>query len=212
VIRSSSSALSLATLFWLVAPAAIHAQDPPSPVVQPAPIVREIRVTGARQLSDDVVRSAAGVVVGEPLAETQAGAVDRMTQSVQRKYRDEGYSFANAQVSFDPDSGVVTIDVNEGTIDGVEFQGVDEKLARRFASEFALRAGDVFNRERAQHALDALLLQTRGAIALGHPIGASGARVLTTLIYALRARQLRYGVASLCIGGGMGIAMAVEAL
>jgi acetyl-CoA C-acetyltransferase len=51
-----------------------------------------------------------------------------------------------------------------------------------------------------------------GAIALGHPIGASGARVLTTLIYALRARNLRYGVASLCIGGGMGIAMAVEAL
>jgi acetyl-CoA C-acetyltransferase len=51
-----------------------------------------------------------------------------------------------------------------------------------------------------------------GAIALGHPIGASGARVLTTLVYALRARKLRYGVASLCIGGGMGIAMAVEVL
>ena len=51
-----------------------------------------------------------------------------------------------------------------------------------------------------------------GAIALGHPIGASGARVLTTLIYALRARRLRHGVASLCIGGGMGIAMTVENL
>ncbi len=51
-----------------------------------------------------------------------------------------------------------------------------------------------------------------GAIALGHPIGASGARVLTTLVHALRARSLRYGVASLCIGGGMGIAMVVEAL
>ena len=51
-----------------------------------------------------------------------------------------------------------------------------------------------------------------GAIALGHPIGASGARILTTLLYALHARQLRYGVASLCIGGGMGIAMAVERL
>jgi acetyl-CoA C-acetyltransferase len=51
-----------------------------------------------------------------------------------------------------------------------------------------------------------------GAIALGHPIGASGARVLTTLVYALRARKLRYGVAALCIGGGMGIAMAVENL
>jgi acetyl-CoA C-acetyltransferase len=51
-----------------------------------------------------------------------------------------------------------------------------------------------------------------GAIALGHPIGASGARVLTTLVYALRARGLRHGIASLCIGGGMGIAMAVRAL
>jgi acetyl-CoA C-acetyltransferase len=49
-----------------------------------------------------------------------------------------------------------------------------------------------------------------GAIALGHPIGASGARVLTTLLYALKERGGRYGVASLCIGGGMGIAMVVE--
>jgi len=135
------------------------------------PIVREIRISGAKELSDDVVRRAAGVAVGEPLAEPQSGAADRITESVQRKYRDEGYSFANAHVSFDPSSGVLTIDVNEGTIDGVEFQGVDEKLARRFASEFALRAGDVFNRERAQHALEALLEQTRGAIRPGRLYG-----------------------------------------
>lgn len=51
-----------------------------------------------------------------------------------------------------------------------------------------------------------------GAVALGHPIGASGARILTTLAYALKARGLRRGIAALCIGGGMGIAMAVEAL
>jgi acetyl-CoA C-acetyltransferase len=49
-----------------------------------------------------------------------------------------------------------------------------------------------------------------GAISLGHPIGASGARVLTTLIHALRSRGGGTGVASLCIGGGMGIAMVVE--
>ena len=49
-----------------------------------------------------------------------------------------------------------------------------------------------------------------GAIALGHPIGASGARVLTTLIYALRKRGGGKGVASLCIGGGMGIAMVID--
>jgi acetyl-CoA C-acetyltransferase len=51
--------------------------------------------------------------------------------------------------------------------------------------------------------------QRGGAIALGHPIGASGARVLVTLIHALRARGGGRGAASLCIGGGMGIAMTV---
>ncbi len=49
-----------------------------------------------------------------------------------------------------------------------------------------------------------------GAIALGHPVGMSGARVLTTLMYALQARGGGRGIASLCIGGGMGIAMAIE--
>lgn len=49
-----------------------------------------------------------------------------------------------------------------------------------------------------------------GAIALGHPIGASGARVLVTLIYALRERGLKRGVASLCLGGGEAVALAVE--
>jgi len=59
--------------------------------------------------------------------------------------------------------------------------------------------------------LSAEKVNTRGgAISLGHPIGASGARVLTTLIYALRARGGGKGVASLCIGGGMGIAMVIE--
>ena len=59
--------------------------------------------------------------------------------------------------------------------------------------------------------LDGAKVNVRGgAIALGHPIGASGARVLTTLIYALRARGGGRGVASLCIGGGMGIAAVVE--
>src|SRR5688572_3190548 len=51
-----------------------------------------------------------------------------------------------------------------------------------------------------------------GAIALGHPIGASGARILVTLLYALQARDKRYGLASLCIGGGQGVAMVVERL
>ena len=51
-----------------------------------------------------------------------------------------------------------------------------------------------------------------GAVALGHPIGASGARVLTTLLYALKRRGLKRGIASLCLGGGNGVALAVELL
>jgi acetyl-CoA C-acetyltransferase len=49
-----------------------------------------------------------------------------------------------------------------------------------------------------------------GAIALGHPIGASGARILVTLLYEMRRRSLHLGLAALCIGGGQGIAMVVE--
>jgi len=49
-----------------------------------------------------------------------------------------------------------------------------------------------------------------GAIALGHPLGASGARLLTTLIYALKDRSLKRGIASLCLGGGEAVAMAIE--
>ena len=49
-----------------------------------------------------------------------------------------------------------------------------------------------------------------GAIAIGHPIGASGARVLVTLLHEMKRRQAKKGLATLCIGGGMGIAMCVE--
>ncbi len=49
-----------------------------------------------------------------------------------------------------------------------------------------------------------------GAIALGHPIGASGARILVTLLYEMQRRQSHYGLATLCIGGGQGVAMIVE--
>lgn len=51
-----------------------------------------------------------------------------------------------------------------------------------------------------------------GAIALGHPIGASGARVLVTLLHNMQRTRSRKGVASLCVGGGMGVALSVENL
>ena len=49
-----------------------------------------------------------------------------------------------------------------------------------------------------------------GAIAIGHPIGASGCRILVTLLHEMQKRDAKKGLASLCIGGGMGVALAVE--
>src|SRR5207248_6851432 len=51
-----------------------------------------------------------------------------------------------------------------------------------------------------------------GAIALGHPLGATGTRLVLTLLYELRRRKKKYGLATACIGGGQGIAMVVESL
>jgi len=49
-----------------------------------------------------------------------------------------------------------------------------------------------------------------GAVALGHAIGSSGARILTTLLYAMKRRHAKRGIATLCLGGGNGVALAVE--
>jgi acetyl-CoA C-acetyltransferase len=57
---------------------------------------------------------------------------------------------------------------------------------------------------------DAKVNVNGGAIAIGHPIGASGARVLVTLLHEMKRRDAKKGLATLCIGGGMGVAMCVE--
>ncbi|MCK5844706.1 MAG: acetyl-CoA C-acyltransferase, partial [Victivallales bacterium] len=49
-----------------------------------------------------------------------------------------------------------------------------------------------------------------GAIALGHPIGASGTRIIVTLMHEMKRQNARFGIASLCVGGGMGLAMLLE--
>ena len=110
-------------------------------------------------------------------------------------------------------TGVSPIVMGMGPVDAV-------RLAVRRAG-LALKDIDLFELNEAfaaqslavmrQLGLDSAKVNIRGgAIALGHPIGASGARILTTLIYALRAKGGGRGVASLCIGGGMGIAMVIE--
>jgi len=73
-------------------------------------------------------------------------------------------------------------------------------------------AAQVLACERELHFDRAKLNVNGGAIALGHPIGATGARIVTTLLHALRERSARLGLATLCISGGMGLSMLVESV
>ncbi len=85
-------------------------------------------------------------------------------------------------------------------VDQIDIVEVNEAFAAQY---LAVEKDLGLNRERVN--------PNGGAIALGHPIGASGARLLLTLLYELRHRRLRFGLATLCIGGGQGIAAVVEA-
>ena len=151
------------TIAFVCLPAALSAQEPPT---APAPTVRDIRLTGVHELSADAVSEAARVSVGQPLP-VPPDRVDDLGARIVRHYRDEGYTFAEVTSTFDATTGVLSFDVDEGVIGAVEFTGVDDRLRRRFEDEFALRAGDVFNRRRARQALDVLLRPTRGAIQPG---------------------------------------------
>jgi len=179
---------------WLIAiaPAALRAQDVPS-APQATPFVRSILLTGTKEVSDRAIQEVLGVRVGQPLPDTP----EHLSEKIERHYRDEGYSFARVHAEFDAASGVLAIAVDEGVIDGVEFRGIDEQLVRRFTDEFALRAGDIFNRRRARQALDVLLEQTRGAISAG--------RVSSPAVTDSGERRLRRGTFDLVDRNGQRI-------
>src|SRR5262245_36973815 len=107
----------------LLASSPLRAQDPPS--AQPPPTLRDIQITGARELPNGSVEDAIPVRVGKPFDVT----TDKVASAVERAYREEGYTFARVKAAFDETSGVLTLTIDEGVIDGVEFQGVDRRLA-----------------------------------------------------------------------------------
>jgi surface antigen-like variable number repeat protein len=144
----------------VLAPAASSAQDPQP---EPPPTVRSIAISGTKEIAEPTIRAELRLREGEPLP----APADEIGRRLEDLYRREDFSFARVTTTFDTATGALTIAVDEGVIGGVEFEGVDEQLARSFAEDFALRAGDVFNRKRARQALDALLQQTRGAVRPG---------------------------------------------
>jgi len=90
------------------------------------------------------------------------------------------------------------------TLDEVDLLEVNEAFAAQILANGYALAGQGWNWDRVN--------VNGGAIALGHPLGATGARILTTLVHALKRRRLRRGIATLCLGGGEAVALAVEML
>ena len=129
-------------------------------------VVRDVVVKGAHEVSTEAIVEAAGIETGRALP-VPADRVADLADRVLHKYKDDGYTFATVAASFDAATNVLTFTIDEGVIGDVEFTGVDDRLKQVFAEQFALRAGDVFNRKRARQALDVLLEQTRGAVRPG---------------------------------------------
>ncbi len=154
------------TILGLSLPAFVLAQEP-APQTPPPPAVRAIHFAGTHDLADEALQRVARIRIGEPLP-VAVDRIDDLADRVQRHYKDEGYAFARVHAAFDTSSAVLSFDVDEGVIDGVEFTGVSDRLKRSFAEDFALRAGDTFNRPRARQALDVLLRPTRGAVRPSH--------------------------------------------
>jgi len=157
-MRRSRHVSSITLCFSLLTLPCLAAQDPLQE--QPRPLVRTVRIDGSREFARAAILRAGHIVVGQPLP---AGA-DHIAQDIEQRYHDDGYTFATVKAAFDDDTGTLSLTVDEGVIDTVEFEGVDQRVAHTFVDEFALRAGDVFNRSKATQALNAVLRQTRGAI------------------------------------------------
>jgi acetyl-CoA C-acetyltransferase/acetyl-CoA acyltransferase len=102
------------------------------------------------------------------------------------------------------------------TMDDMELIEINEAFAAQVLACVAAAKSESFaraelKRDRALGEIPIEKLNVNGgAIALGHPVGASGARLLLTLLHELRRRSLKRGLASLCVGGGQGAAFVVE--
>lgn len=122
---------------------------------------------------------------------------------------------ATGQGGVEPDvMGMGPVEAVRDVLKRAEMQ-LDDMDLLELNEAFAAQGLAVMDELAREHGLSFEELDQRtnihgGAIALGHPIGASGNRILVTLIHALRQRQKQYGLASLCIGGGMGVAVIIK--
>ena len=168
------------------------AQDRPAPPQPEQPVLTDVRIVGASIYTSEELQRRYGLMPGARLEKS----LEDLEKSIKRRYKSDGYTYALVEVRLN-DDGVLTIDIDEGQIDSIEFRGVEGELEHRLREEFAVRPGDVFNRPQAARALDEALEFGQGAIERGGPQDAftlirdNGQRVLQV---HLRTRTSRSDV------------------
>ncbi len=138
----------------------------------PAVALKEVVVNGVRYFTEQDIAGYLRLRAGAPLPEPAATLAD----DLRRRYAEKGYAFARVAARFDETTGRLTLDVDEGRIDAIEFAGVPDRLAHEFSQEFALQPGDVFRQAEAGRALRLLLQPTEGAVRPVEPNGSSRPR------------------------------------
>ena len=118
-------------------------------------------------------------------------------------------------ISVGTDTHVILIDLANKNVTGKSAEKALEKAGWKVSDLDLVESNDAFAAQSLAVIRDLKIPEEKvnvngGAIALGHPIGASGARILTTLLHEMVKRDSKKGLATLCIGGGMGIAMCLE--
>jgi outer membrane protein assembly factor BamA len=173
--------------------ATLLVQTPPSQSPPPSPVFKELRLKGATVYSAEEIQDRLRLEVGRPLPE-DGDRVERLADELERVYKRDGYMFAEVDASFDPDTGRLDLEVDEGRIEGVEFVGVSESLAKRLQGDVPITAGQLFNSREVRRALDPFLEEARGSVELRDPaftpIDRNGKRIAQV---NLRTRDGRAG-------------------
>lgn len=139
-------------------PAAASLQDPAAPP-EPEQLIAEVRIVGASVYTTEEIQRRFGLSPGARLKESTNDLADE----IRRRYTTDGYTFAEVTAQID-EAHVLTIQIDEGQIDEIQFHGVERAVGERLREEFAVRPGDVFNRQQAVRALDEALEIGQGAI------------------------------------------------
>ena len=173
----------------------VPARAQQSPVQQPGPVMNQLIVEGATVFSDKDVLWLLELAPGQRLP----GPPEQIAQQLQKRYASDGYGGATVEAVFDPASGTLTLRVDEGRIDDIEFEGLAPDLAKRFSRDLSVHPGDLYNRSVVSRSLSRLLAESQGALEVADDgidlQTRSGRRVLVIHVEEKHAR-FRFGSSS----------------